>query len=887
MTACTLSIVVLLAVGSGQIRAQSMTHTDSGARRRPTLQAVRIRDPIVLDGKLDDPDWALAAPATNFTQRFPVPGRAAMMRTEVRILYDDDAIYVGARMYDPHPDSITAPLARRDPGDVNSDWIDVLIDSYRDHRTAFRFAVNPRGTKLDVYHFNDTDDDASWDGIWDAATRIDSLGWTAEMRIPLSQLRFHASDVAQTWGLNFYRAVARHDEWTFWAPTPPTAAGFVSEFGELTGLEGLHPRRAFEARPYVSTRAESGTRSPGDPLHANQIGANVGSDFQAPLGPAMTLTATINPDFGQVDFDPAVLNLTANEVFFAEKRPFFLEGAGIFASSVLPGFRTTGDTRFVHWRRIGRAPQLTPNALWVDAPNNTAIAGAAKLAGQLGGGWSIGALEALTRRADARVANADGMSRVVGVEPAANYAVVRVKRDMESGRSSLGFLATAMNRANDDWSRALRSSGYVYGIDGRHASADRRWTAGGFVNGSDVRGSPESIASTQESSVHYFQRPDASYVRLDTARTQLAGYDAGVGLAYQGTPSFGSLQLRSTSPGFEPNDLGFSSRSDIRSIVGAVGISHQSDGMIRDGRLSGHSIQAWNFGGARITNEFGLDAYSELKSYSYVQATVRHLASVTDDRLTRGGPSVPAPAEWRTSLGATSDMRRPWIASADASLTTQGAHGHSASLSGSLILRPTSSLQLSVAPSLTTTHAAEQYVNTVSDGTASATFGQRYVFAALAQQTLAMALRADWTLTNALSLQAFAQPFTSAAKFGDYKELSRPGVLAFDTYGAGRGTVTRMGVDTVVVDPDGPGPAQPFDLTAANQQASFLSRAIRANVVLRWEFETGSTLYLLWQQTRDAQVSGTGGPLARELHAALGGPVRNVLDLKVSYRIGH
>jgi hypothetical protein len=340
--------------------------------------AARRTHPIHLDGVLDEADWARAPVATSFTQRFPDPGKPATFQTEVRILYDDDAIYVGARMFDPHPDSIVAPMARRDPQDIYSDWFDVIFDGYQDRRTGFRFGVNPAGTKLDVYHFNDGDDDDAWDARWDVSTRIDSLGWTAEYRIPLSQLRFHGSATEQTWGLNFYRDVARRDEWTFWSPYPPTAPGFVSNFGDLTGLEGLEPASPVDIVPYVSTHTVTNDARTGNPLtRGTTASTTAGADLRVGLGSALSLHGTINPDFGQVEVDPAVLNLSAVETFFPEKRPFFLEGAGIFEFGSLPVSAQFGFSRFVHWRRIGRTPQLSPDATFSDVPDQTTILGAA------------------------------------------------------------------------------------------------------------------------------------------------------------------------------------------------------------------------------------------------------------------------------------------------------------------------------------------------------------------------------------------------------------------------------------------------------------------------------------------------------------------------------
>src|SRR5215203_4761036 len=388
-------LLTLLAYVPAQRPLKAQTTATPPRRELRAAPAKAIR----LDGRLDEAAWAAAEVGSGFVQRFPDPGLPATMRTEVRILYDADAIYVGARMFDPHPDSIAAPLARRDPGDVNSDWIDVIFDSYNDRRTAYRFGVNPAGTKLDVYHFNDSDDDNSWDALWDVSTRIDSLGWVAEYRIPLSQLRFHGSPGEQTWGLQFYRAVARRDEWTFWSPYTPNIPGFVSAMGLLRGVTGIQPPAPMEVTPYFSSTIQRGNVAPGNPLVDRQsVAGAAGVDFRVGLGSALSLTGTVNPDFGQVEVDPAIINLSTVETFLPEKRPFFLEGAGIFQFGNLPVGAQFDFSRFVHWRRIGREPQLSSDAAWSNAPDRTTILGAGKLSGQLAGGWSVGIADAVTQK---------------------------------------------------------------------------------------------------------------------------------------------------------------------------------------------------------------------------------------------------------------------------------------------------------------------------------------------------------------------------------------------------------------------------------------------------------------------------------------------------------
>ena len=856
---------------------------------RPHVNAARRTHPIHLDGILDEADWSLAGLATAFTQRFPDPGKPATYQTEVRILYDDDAIYVGARMFDEHPDSILAPMARRDPQDIYSDWFDVIFDSYHDRRTGFRFGVNPAGTKLDVYHFNDGDDDDAWDARWDVATHIDSLGWTAEYRIPLSQLRFHGSALEQTWGLNFYRAVARRDEWTFWSPYPPTAPGFVSNFGELGGLTGLEPESPIDVIPYASTHTVTNRASASNPLtHGTAATATAGADFRVGLGSALSLHGTINPDFGQVEVDPAVLNLSAVETFFPEKRPFFLEGAGIFEFGTLPVNAQYGFSRFVHWRRIGRTPQLSPSAEFTDVPDQTTILGAAKLSGRTTNGLSLGLVDAVTSLENAPTIDSDGTRHDVGVEPRTNYLVARMKKDFADGRATLGMLGTATNRSMDaDFDPYLRSSAYLLGVDGSRASADRRWTLGGYWIGSRVDGSTAAIAATQHSSARYYGRPDADYISFDSTRRSLTGHDASAGLVYQGTPMFGSLQLRETSPGFEDNDLGYLARSDVRSLAAAIGASHDaSTGMLRSARATAYTIDAWNFGGDPFYYELGFTSSAELQSFWSLSARAAFLPPSLDDRLTRGGPLVDAPSRWTAAASLQSDLRRKTIANLGATFARGGVAGNEWTLTPSVIFRPMTKLQLQLAPTLDVLHDGAQYVRTVADSSNTRTGGSDYVFAELRQKTLSVNVRADWSLTNTLSVQLFVQPFVSTARFSGYKSLRAPRSFDFDLFGRDRGAVESLPDGRVQIDPDGDGAQPAFVLGDNPNETSFVSRAIRVNGVIRWEYRSGSAIYLVWQQTRDGNAALDDASLIHDVGRVFNVPAKDVVYLKISYRLG-
>lgn len=430
----------LVVVAAGEsLRAQGTAPTPKVSAPVPTLRAARREGAIVLDGRLDEAAWQRAEAAKDFTQSWPNFGKAGVDPTEVRVLYDDDAIYVGVRMFDSHPDSIAAQLARRDASGIYSDWAHVSIDSYHDRRTAFRFSVNPKGVQKDVYTSNDNSEDTNWDAVWDAATRIDSLGWVAEYRVPLSQLRFGNAPPGQprVWGFQVMRDVARRNERVAFSPWQPDGSGFVSKFGDLAGLVDLPRPQRLEVLPYVSTKV---TRAPGnasDPFFKKTAAEpNAGADVRYGLPGGLTLTATINPDFGQVEVDPATVNLSAFETFFPEKRPFFLEGSDVFSFGQVRRNNDYGGQTFFYTRRIGRAPQRFPSGTgvtYVDMPQQTTIAAAAKVTGRRGP-WTIGLLDALAAEERARVAGPGGaVDSSTAVEPMTNFLAARLRRDYRRG----------------------------------------------------------------------------------------------------------------------------------------------------------------------------------------------------------------------------------------------------------------------------------------------------------------------------------------------------------------------------------------------------------------------------------------------------------------------
>jgi hypothetical protein len=734
------------------------------------------------------------------------------MATEAKVAYDDRYIYVFVRAFDPHPDSIRSYLSRRDVSTV-SDHVKVLIDSYHDRRTGFEFEVNPAGVKHDWLLTGDTNEDDSWDGVWDVATRIDDKGWTAEFRVPLGQMRYAKADT-QTFGLAIARDIARSNVHVAWPLVRRSVNGIASQFGDLEGLEGLGSPRRLEVLPYLVAKDLSTPRSDGGFGRMQQ--ATAGADIKFGLTSNLTVDATINPDFGQVEADPSVLNLTAFEQFFAEKRPFFLEGAGIFKDQ-LDCFQGACNTSF-YSRRIGRAPQLAYLYGGAGTRQGTTILAATKLTGRLSNGLSVGFLDAVTDR----VTGPGGQT----VEPQTNYFVGRLTQDFRNGNSTLGVMLTATDRTLDTWSRdSLRRSGYTAGIDGRHRFGHNDYELAGFLVGTNVNGTAAAIASTQRDAVHFYERPDAHF-GFDSTRTSLDGYSAQLSIAKTGggITRFNSF-VTQTSVGFELNDLGFLTRADTRSLGNSFGLQFQKPtSWYRFADVNANWFNSWNTEGLPLESSGGLSGDLQFPNQWWVHAGVDELnvGRVYDDRAARGGPAIPwlPSREYFASIEADSRWRiQPTLGMSARATDASGTWSFEVDPSVHMVL--SSQLQASVAAA---------FLRQVRDAQWNGNFDtlgvRHYTFARLDQTLTATVVRLDFTATPTLTLQLYASPFITNGTYSDWRELS--GTPRADGY------ADRF---------------KPF--TFRGNPGGFNVKQFRSNTVLRWEFRPGSTIFLVWTQGRD------------------------------------
>lgn len=802
-----------------------------------------------IDGELTESAWAKAPVVTGFVQRVPNEGAPATHQTEVRVAFDATAIYVAVNALDPDPDRIVGILTRRD-GESPSDWVAIHLDSFYDRRSAYEFGVNAAGVKYDRYWFNDTSSDRGWDAVWDVAVSRHAGGWRAEFRIPFSQLRFRPAD-SSVFGFAAVRTIARLNETSTWPILPRSASGFVSSFGDLTGLDVSARQKKVEVMPYALTQMTTAPVRPGDPLRQSpDPGGTVGLDLKYAVAPGLTLTGTANPDFGQVEADPAVVNLSGFETFFAERRPFFVEGSGTFQFDV--DCNNGSCTGLFYSRRIGRAPQRVvgaPEGGFADQPANTTILGAAKLTGRVGK-YAIGALHAVTGREYARVASGPRLAITeTPVEPLSNYTVLRVNREFDN-RSRIGFMATSTHRRLPDALDFLPSSAFSGGVDA-DIRLGRQFSLTAFVAGSQVNGSADAIARLQRSTVHSFQRPDATHVEYDPTRTSLSGHAGQISInKIGGRRTRFNVYAAYKSAGFDLNDLGFHQRADEINQGAWFQVRDSTPGRyVRDLSVNFNFYQGWNMAGDRRYRGGNVNAHWLFTSNWSFSTGVNVNGQGFADRLTRGGPggyTNPSVNQW---INVQSDNRRPLLVAISTFWWKDGHGGWQRDLAPTLTYRPSSALSISAGVGYTRNHAPSQWVTNLTGAT------PRYIFGRLNQTTLRITTRLNYTITPTLSLQVYAQPFLSAGAYSDFKELADGRSRQYE------------------------GRYRPF---AYQGNPDFNIRSFRTTNVLRWEYRPGSALFLVWQQGRDHFVPMGEFDAGRGFGDLFNAPATNTILLKVS-----
>ncbi|KAA0249201.1 MAG: hypothetical protein EDM75_13475, partial [Chlorobiota bacterium] len=821
-----------------------------GSKGSKEIKISKSNSPIEVDGKLNETVWQ-GMPLLDFYQRDPDEGKPSTQKTAVKVTYDDEAFYVGAYCYDSEPDSIVTVLARKDQW-VQSDYFMLFLDPYFDKRSGYYFYATPSGSVGDGTLFNSDWDESSWNGVWEAKTQRTGDGWTVEMRIPFSQLRFNKRN-DMTWGINFKRNISRRNEQTYYILLKKNESGFVSKFAELKGFEEIGTGTNLEVLPYMVQKAQYLIHDQNDPFYkSSQYKTTFGADLKWGINSNLTLDMTVNPDFGQVEVDPAVLNLSAYETFYDEKRPFFIEGSNLLAfgyggSNNNWGFNWGGPDMF-YSRRIGKAPTgPAADGDFVDYPGETQIIGAAKLTGKISDGWSVYALNAVTNSMNAR-SYTNGLTTLKEVQPLSNATVFRTLKEFDESRFGLGFMGTSMIRKFDDGSlrNDFSSNSYAAGVDGWvNLDSAKVYVINGYFIGTGVNGSKEYINDLQQSSIHFFQRPDMKTKRLDPNATSLNGWAGRVALNKQEGEFYVNAALGAISPGFNVNDLGFAWKTDIINGHLVLGLrDYKENSWSRSRSVYAAYYRSLNFDGETEGNGFFSMGSVTLLNFYQLRYNFGYEFEKLNTRHTRGGPSAKMPSGYNGAVGFSTDQRNALTVDGDFYYGGDeiGSNYYNVQLGGSW--RASEALRITVYPGYEMNYDKTQWVANVDDASATRTYGTRHVFGYLDQKTLFATIRLDYTFTPTMSLQLFAQPFISIGKYSELKELDREREMDYTVYGT-KGT--SIGYDDAngeyVIDP---GTGNRF--AVGNPDFNF--KSLRLNLIYRWEFLPGSTLFLVWAHGR-------------------------------------
>lgn len=835
--------------------------------------AIRIFEKPLIDGKLNDTIWKKAKPVNDFIEKHPDENTPPGEPTEIRFLYDVNNLYIGARMYRAKPDSIVAYVSKRDnPG--MSERIIITLDTYNDKKTAFSFSLSAKGTRTDYYHSTDAeyDRDYEYNPVWSGKTIIDSLGWTAEFCIPFNQLKFNEWD-KQIWGLNMNQYTPSSREDIYWVLIPKNETGWSSRFGKLLGIKGITKTRHIEFLPYLTggTTYDNTTSVIGQSVKNRFDGFwNTGLDVKMDISSNMTLTATVNPDFGQIEADPAVVNLSEFETYFSEKRPFFIENRKLFENSL---------TNYFYSRRIGSTPHYTPDGEKVDMPIRTAILTALKLTGRTGTGMSFGALSTLANSEYAQVTS-NGSTERVQIEPLTLNNVFRLQQELDKSGSSFGAQLTTANRNMGDnsiLSSMINKSAYSGGLDYNIFWNKKKYSVYGYLGGSHITGSQTQMLSIQKNSAHYYQRPDASHLAIDSAATRMSGFIGGMTLKKNtGEHWLWSLGVHTESPGLDLNDLGRIQHADqISPTANLTYRDYKPSKWYNNYQVTLSSANRINWGYILLASSLKESASLSFNDDSQLGLDINYNFEGLSDTKTRGGPLMGTPQETWMNLDYASDVTKDfrWFIGYNSMFKNSISKDFK-----SLYLSLTycfSRLQVSLEPYFEYNLDPQQYVQTMSSDN-EITYGKRYIFSNLKRFTLSSAFRMEYAFTPDLTLELYAEPFISNGKFKNYGELSKPGSYQLKVYGKAPNTSsTELANGDFLINDSG------TEFTIVKRDFRYLS--FRSNLVLRWEWLPGSTLYVLAQINNVKYESEyqTIDPLS--FGSTLYMPGKYSLALKISY----
>ena len=804
----------------------------------------------LIDGFFEEAAWESVPWAGDFTQFEPQNGEKASEKTEFKILYTDTYLYMAVKAYDSEADKIERRMSRRDGWE--GDAIGLQLDSYDDKRTAFVFAVSAAGVKTDGIMTNDNSDnfDDSWDPIWTVKTRITADGWTAEIKIPLTQLRFAKKD-KQIWGLEVIRYIFRKNEFSLWQHVSDDESGWVHNFGKLQGLNNLTPQFEATLSPYTVAKAERYEEEEGNPYQTGSSKkVSFGVDGKVGLTSDLTLDFTINPDFGQVEADPSEVNLTAFETFFQEKRPFFIEGKNITNFNITDGGGGFGRDNLFYSRRIGRSPRHYPNTQgdeYVDIPSNTTILESFKLTGKTKNGWSIGLIESFTAAGNAEIDN-QGEKRYEEVEPFTNYFIGSLQKDMNEGNTIMGAMITSTNRKNKNENiDFLHDNAYTMGLSFLQYFKDKKYSLSGKLAYSYVEGDSATILNDQNSHLRYFQRPDAEYLSMDSTLTSLNGTGGTIKFDRLGSSKLRYMtSLTWRTPGFDLNDVGYLRSADRIMFMAWAGYRITKPfSIFRSANFSLAEWSGWDFGGTNIFNGGNLNINLQFKNQWNIGGGINFDLENVDNQKLRGGTSILIPGGISNWAFISTDNRKKLKLSTGMS-GYQGKNSQSSNFWASLSYRPNNRLRLSLNPSINFNRTQLQYVGTETTYYNDET---NYLFASIQQKTFALTLRIDLSITPDLSIQYYGQAFVSAGKYSDFKKITDPHADVYEDrfHVFTENEIQYNSDDEVYKVFDNP--AAP-DSYYSISSPDFNFKQFHSNLVVRWEYLPSSVLYLVWSQSR-------------------------------------
>ncbi len=842
------------------------------AFKQPVYTTQRLSTPRpVIDGKLDDECWKKGTWAGNYHQYIPNEGAKPTYPTFMNIQYDDKHIYVAFRAFDREPEKMTKMAGVRD--ETVGDLVGITFDSYHDYRTGFEFTVTSWGQKVDLILFNPADWDFNWSAVWRVKTGIEDSAWVAEYEIPLSQLRYSNKD-EQVWGMHTWRWISRISEESNWEQQSKIGPGMLYNFGELRGIKGLKKSRRIEISPFVLGDLKTMKSEPGSPFskEGRIWGGNAGLDAKIGVSSNFTIDLTVNPDFGQVESDPSVMNLSAFETFYDEKRPFFLEGLTIF------DYKFDNQSLF-YSRRIGHAPSLTINpndTTFVKSPDKTTILSALKFSGTTSNGLSIGLIQSLTANEKVQISDPYGKRSNRLVEPLTSYTVARIQKGYNAGNTVVGGMLTSVNRAIDDPGlEFLTRNAYTGGLDLMHHWKDKEFFINARLVGSYITGSREAITVLQESSARYYQRPDAGYLDYDTTRTQLTGFGGNFEIG-KGSKGFWKYSTGLTwfSPGLDLNDLGYMTyadeiinRNEVSYLINKpVSIFHTYD-------IGLEQFNMWNFNGTYLGSGGELSFYSEFKNNWSISTELNFQSGAIDPRLLRGGPEMMMPFTLTESGYAATDQSKKVILSFAYSYQTRGSNSASSYfLEPGISIRPMQALKLGMTANFNNNNDVLQYVTSLNYLSQ-----KRYLFGTIDQKTLGLTFRIDLNISPEFSVQYYGSPYISRGSYSEFKHITDPNANKFsDRYEAYINPV--FSGDKYGLDENGD---TVTDYYIGNPDFNF--HQFRSNLVAKWEYRPGSFIYLVWSSERTGYTNSSGASVSESIKEMRKVFPNNVFLIKLNY----